>query len=288
MLSGPLRNDLCLCHMHSPSRFCLCQDSPVFLCEACKLQHLQDSSNFHDLYPYDMLRLHQSQGRCGLIQRKALLQSCRFRLQSLKDLESQQFTAAIEAVDAVRSSLEAAHKALTDYLVKEAKELQGRLLRDLVIEADGLARHLLGHEDPPKALFSQLYSLPTLHLLPKTLIRLGNSWSKVLLERFGTGNRTAPSSFRIHRSLSQKTGLSQSAYLTPRKAKISPLRLRRKLKPSKSQSEPKEGENRGELSGSPLIAKGRKRLGRANTMVIAEPSRKATIRLSKKLVKMIY
>jgi hypothetical protein len=173
--------------------------------------------------------------------------------------------------------------------VKEAKELQGRLLRDLVIEADGLARHLLGHDDPPKGLFSQLYSLPTLHLLPKTLVRLGNSWSKVLLEHFGTGHRTAPSSFRIHRSLSQKSGLSQSAYLTPRKSKISPLRLmRRKLKPTKSLSGQKEGENRGELSGSPMIAKGRKRLGRAETMVFAEPSRKATIRLSKKLVKMIY
>ena len=287
MQSLALRNDFCLCHLHSPSRFCLCQDSPVFLCEACKLPHLQDSSNFHDLYPYDMLRLYQTQGQSGLVQRKAMLQVCRTRLQAMKELEAQHYAAAIAALEGVRASLESVHQAFTDYLVKEARELQSKLLRDLIIEAGGLAGHLLGQGDPPKGLFSQLYGLPTLHLLPKALVRLGNCWGKTLLDYFAAAHRTAPSSFRIHRSLSHKSGLSQSAYLTPRRSKISPQRLlKRKLKPAKSQSGQDEG--KGEISGSPLVGRARKRLGRADTMLSAELGRKPAIRLSKKLVKMAY
>lgn len=277
MHSLALRNDLCLCHLPSPSRFCLCQDCPVFLCEVCKLPHLQDSASFHDLYPYDMLQLYHTQGKSGLVQRKATLQVCRTRLQAFKDLEVQQYAAAIEAIEAVRASLEAAHMAFTDYLVKEARELQSKLLRDMVLESEGLAGHFLGRGDPPKGLFGQLYSLPTLLLLPKTLLHLQNSWAKTLLGHFGAEH----SSFRIHRSLSHKSGLSQSALLTPRRAKISPQRLlRRKPKPTQSYEEGK--------AGSPLARKGRQRLGRADTLFNAELGRKSAIRLSKKLVKMAY
>lgn len=266
MQSAGKRNDLCLCHLHTPTHFCLCLDAALFLCEDCKLTHLQEGSGFHDLYPYEMMRVYQLYGRPGLIQRKSLLQSYRKRLQTLKDAELLQYTAASHCLETIKTHLQSAHLSFLTFLQSESRDFQSKLIHDLSLPA------LCIPSDP--SLFAHLYASVSLQMHDKAINHLAQNWKEVL---------TSSSPNTLHRSFTHKSRFCQSEELTPRSRNKSPIQLFRR-KGKKNIDFSRNAEN----SASPQTGKIRHKLSRAATFLSTEVPKKSAIRLSKKLNKFHY